>query len=235
MTPSCPDRRQCDFPGVRCLQRPVRDPHEQRGLFRIPRLCVGEEHDVAQPHRTFAVVLGQLVLGELPERLRQSELHLLGQRPLAVTPVERHQFGDLVGASDGFGDRVRDARSTAADQIEKQHQRRVAQPVNGACFHSQRRHGFAIDRCGVLDDTVSDVLAVLIELVLPQQARQNRTAKSCLRRDVLGRRTFMGAADGNAGRDVQAHRSSPLFIIASDPSGERGNMRKRPGDLNPVH
>ncbi len=141
-----------------------------------------EEQHVAQLDRPVAVVLRELVGVELGEGAGQTQLHLLGQRPAAVPPVDGQELGQFVRALDHPLDRGGDQRGARArpGQRGQQQQRRMTQVERLARLDRQRGHDLRRNLGRQRGDPVGDRFAVLVELVFPQEARRHGPAQALL-------------------------------------------------------
>ena len=121
--------------------------------------------------------------------------------------VQGDQLAELVGALDDLHDRVGHqlvALAGAREDLEQQ-QRRVAQIEHRARLDREggercRRDLF----CGGRDPR-RDRLAVLVELVLPQQAGEDGPAQHLLIRQTRDCRRALVRARGIAGNNIQTH------------------------------
>ena len=125
--------------------------------------------------------------------------------------VQRDQLARLVGALNHACDRVGDqpvALAGAREHLE-QEQRHVAQVEDLARLDGERGQHLRRDPHGVGDDAVGDRLAVLVELVLPQQAGQDRAAQPLLSRERSDGRCALLRTSGLGTMCVESHGCSP--------------------------
>ncbi len=178
-----------------------------------------QEQHVAQLDRAIAVVLGQLIGVEPGEGPREAALHLLGERPAAVPPIDGEELGELVGPLDHPLDGVGHQRGSRArvSQDRQQHQRRVTQVEHLARLDGQGRHDRGVEIGRQRGDTVGDGLAVLVELVLPQEAGEHRAAQGLFGRQMNRRRALVRDASagdlGALGEDVDTHGANLLTSL----------------------
>src|SRR6185437_9499130 len=194
-----------NLPGIGRCQLTRDKALPQLGLRGIHRLSVTEEEHVTQLDRSSAVVLGQRVLVKLGESGSQTLLYLRGKRLLALAPVERHELGELVSTLDhakqGLSHKL--AMRCQSRHLTHQQQRSVTQLHLFAGLDGQRSYLFRRDLGHQLTDASCDRYTILIELVFPQHAGQNRAPQLLLRRNMLRRRAFVRALALQPGKSAQ--------------------------------
>ena len=159
-----------------------------------------QEQYVPDSDRAVAIVLGELIGVELRHRARQALLDLRRDRlPLAllhrsqrVGPVDREQLGHFVGTLNDAHQRIGDqpAMRGVARHFPQHEQRRVAQLHVLARGYRERGDALGLDARHELLDAVGDGNAVLVELILPEEAVHQRALQLVGGRERLGRRAF---------------------------------------------
>jgi hypothetical protein len=196
-----PSGRQRNLPGVGRGQLAVDELLPHLLLLGVPGLGVHQEQHVPDPHRAVAVILGELIgvelgdgLGETLLDLRRDGLTLaLLLRAERSRPVDRQQLRHLVGTLDHAGERIGDQHAMlfVPRHLAHQEQRRMPQLHGLARLDRQRRDAIGRDLRHQRTDAVGDGNAVLVELVLPQQAVHQRALQLHLGRETPGAGALM--------------------------------------------
>ncbi len=191
-----------------------------------------QEQDVPDPHRTVAIVLRELIGVELGERPRQALLDLrrdgltlaLLARPERIRPVDRKQLGHLVGTLDHAGQRVRHQPTMrlVPRHLAQHQQRRMPQLHHLAGLDGERGRARGLDRRDQRLDAVGDGNAVLVELVLPEEAVHQRALERHFGREALAARALMGEGANDL---VQTDHDGLLFGLIVMEKTAPGNRR----------
>ena len=91
-----------------------------------------------------------------------------------------------------------------------------------ASLHGQRGNLLCLHLRHQLADASGNLHSILVELVLPQHAGENRAAQSLLRRDARSRRSLVSAGAGETLESelVQAHGTPPFKNNRKTSAGE---------------
>src|SRR4029077_9805152 len=164
-----------------------------------------------------AVVLRELVLVELRKSCGQPLLHLARQRHAPVLPIDGDELAQLVGKLDDALKRVgnQTAMGLVTGHLAHQEQRCVTKLHLLARLDRERSNALGLDLGNEFRDAAGDLDAVLVELALPKQAGQHRTAQLQLVRDVTGRGALVMASSARKIENVHTSHVAPQSSVVS--------------------
>ena len=135
----------------------------------------------------------------------------MGERALAVLPVQGQELGDLVGplddSSQGVGHHadLRVVRLRQPGQLTHQQQRHMTQVVVGTQIDGEIRHVLLLALRDQSLDAVGNGDTVFVEGILPQQTRRHRAPKLVDRSLTSSRPTLVGVHRDTLGILVRLH------------------------------